>query len=243
MRNVFSAFKTAWAAALLMCAFVLLAKSPPKEPVEAAEKIEPLEIGSEVEDFTLLDVREKELVSMGGFEEARAFALAFLSVDCPASDAYLERLTAFHEAFRKRGVLLLGVYSNDGEMFSAAAAHAEKHELPFPALLDVSSETADQLKAAVTPELFLIQAERIEAGVETAMGETGAETDASARRYVLRYSGAVDDSAEEEKVEKRYLEAAAEALLSGEAVAEERVEPSGCPIKRADKDAARKATP
>lgn len=204
-----------------------------KTPVE--EAIEPLTIGAEVDDFMLIDAREKQPVSLGDYEEAAAFALIFIGVECEASNAYMSRLSELHQAYKEKGVQFLAVNSNEEEMFSAVEAHAEARQLPFPALKDTNNTLADQMKAIMTPEVFLLEPVRHPPRHEA---ETSGET-----TYILRYSGAVDDSEDPKKAANHFLKEALDALLSGEAVVQKRVKPKGTPIDRVEKDAKPKATP
>ncbi len=195
------------------------------------ETIEPLAIGSEVEDFMLIDARERQTVSLGDYEEAAAFALIFIGVECEASNAYISRLSELHEAYKQKGVQFLAVNSNEEEMFSAVEAHAEAQQLPFPVLKDTNNALADQLKAVAAPEAFLIEPVRHET-------ETGGKT-----VYILRYSGAVDDSEDSKEAKNHFLKEAIDALLSADSIVQKRVKPKGCPIDRVEKDAQPKATP
>lgn len=204
-----------------------------KTPVE--EAIEPLTIGAEVDDFMLIDAREKQPASLGDYGKAAAFALIFIGVECEASNAYMSRLSELHQAYQEKGVQFLAVNSNEEEMFSAVEAHAEARQLPFPVLKDTNNALADQLKAVATPEVFLLEPVRHPPRHEA---ETSGET-----TYILRYSGAVDDSEDPKKAANHFLKEALDALLSGEAVVQKRVKPKGSPIDRVDKDAKPKATP
>ena len=204
-----------------------------KMPVEDA--VEPLTIDVEVDDFTLIDVREKQAASLGDYEEAEAFALIFIGIECEATSAYISRLSELHRTYKEKGVQFLAVNSNDEEMFSAVEEHAEERQLPFPVLKDTNNTLADQLKAIATPEVFLIESVRHPPRheAETSGGTT----------YILRYSGAVDDSEDPKKAANHFLKEALDALLSDEAVVRKRVKPKGNPIDRVDKDADPKATP
>lgn len=206
---------------------------PPPAPTEN-DSIQPLEIGAAVDDFMHIDVREKSPVSLADYEQARAFALIFVSMECATSNAYLSRLSELHQTYQPKGVQFLAVNSNEEEMFSAVEEYfVERHRLPFPVLKDANNELADQLQAVMAPEAFLIQPVRPSAADDS--GET---------KYILRYSGALDDAQDAVKVEKRHLKEAIDALLSGGGANLKRIKPTaGCPIDRVDKDANPKATP
>ena len=71
----------------------------------------------------------------------------------------------------KRRCMFIGINSNKQETIAEILAYNKKHSFKFPILKDLENEIADYFGARRTPEVFLLDAER-----------------------VLRYAGAIDDS-------------------------------------------------
>jgi peroxiredoxin len=133
----------------------------------------------------------------------------FVSVQCPVSNAYNERMEALAQEWRSRGFGVVGINSNRTETPEAVAAHAREHGLTFPILKDNDNRLADALGASFTPETYLF--------------------DASG---TLRYHGRIDDSKEPTGISKRDLRDALEAVSSGKTIAVTETKAFGCTIKR-----------
>src|SRR6185369_12740766 len=71
----------------------------------------PPAIGSMIEDFTLPDVDNKEhsLKSLAGKNGA---VLMFISVQCPVSNAYNERIEQLAQDYKAKGINVIGINSN-----------------------------------------------------------------------------------------------------------------------------------
>ena len=163
-------------------------------------------------DFKLQDFR-------GGWhqldevKDRKLVVLAFLGTECPLAGVYAPRLGEMARAYEQKGVVFFGVDSNPQDAPSALARFAKDYDLPFPLLKDVGNELADRLKVERTPEVFVLDADR-----------------------VVRYRGRVDDQfalgVHRAAPTKRELTDALESLLAGRAVATTRTEPAGCKIGR-----------
>jgi peroxiredoxin len=163
-------------------------------------------------------------------QTGRAFILAdhkepimvivFLGVDCPLARLYSHRLQEIHGRFGSRGVLVVGVDSNDGDTQVQVAEFAKRHELTFPMLKDVGHHLADQLGATRTPEAFVLDHER-----------------------TIRYRGAIDDQytpgTNRGQPHQKYLESAVDELLSGQPISTPVTKALGCFIDKAQTDKAR----
>lgn len=90
--------------------------------------------------------------------EDRLLAVVFLGVDCPLARLYAPELNRLHEEFTGRGVGFVGVFSNAHETREQVAEFAR--ELRFPAVCDPNQQLADELGAARTPEVVLLDARR-----------------------------------------------------------------------------------
>jgi peroxiredoxin len=133
----------------------------------------------------------------------------FVSVQCPVSNAYNQRMEALAQQWRARGFAVVGINSNRTESPDAIAAHAREHGLTFPILKDNDNRLADALGASFTPETYLF--------------------DSSG---TLRYHGRIDDSKDPSGISKRDLTDALEALSSGKTISVTETKAFGCTIKR-----------
>jgi peroxiredoxin len=189
--------------------------------LRAAEAPPPrLEIGKPVEPFTLLDVHKKEVVSLADLsaKDKRAVAVLFIATQCPVSNAYNERMEALHKAYAKKGIQFVGINSNRQEPVAEIVDHAKKHGLTFPILKDTDNKIADLYHASVTPEVFLLEAQKNGKGPQ----------------FVLRYHGWIDDRQDESKITSRDFQTALDAFLAGKDVPKAETKAFGCAIKRVE---------
>jgi peroxiredoxin len=148
--------------------------------------------------------------------ESKLVVIAFLGTECPLASLYAPKLAELARAYQKKGVAFLGVDANQQDAPSALARFAQVHDLSFPLLKDVGNELADRLGVERTPEVFVLDSQR-----------------------VARYRGRVDDqfgfSVHRPAPTRRDLAAALDDLLAGRPVATPRTEPTGCRIGRVSK--------
>src|ERR1041384_3811355 len=112
-------------------------------------------IGATIEDFTLPDVDNKDhsLKSLAG---KNGTVLIFISVQCPVSNAYNERMEKLAQDYKAKGINVIGINANVSEDAAAVKAHAAEHNLTFTILKDPGNKIADRLGAAVTPEAYFL---------------------------------------------------------------------------------------
>jgi len=189
--------------AALSCALLL----PP--PHAAQADTDNAAVGSTVEDFKLPDASGKQhtLKSLAG---KSGTVLIFVSVQCPVSNAYNERMERLAQELKARGVNVVGINSNATESSDDVKRHAADNKLTFPILKDKENKIADRLGALVTPEAFLLDAS-----------------------HKLVYRGRIDNSRSGNAVTASELRDAVEATLSGKPVEKTEVRAFGCSIKRA----------
>jgi len=169
----------------------------------------PPAIGATIGDFTLPDVDNKEqsLKSLAG---KNGTVLLFISVQCPVSNAYNERMEKLAQDFKAKGINVIGINSNVAEDAAAAKAHAAEHKLSFTILKDVGNKIADKLGATVTPEAYFLDANN-----------------------KLVYHGRIDNSRNAAEVQSQELRNAMDAVVAGKAVEKTEAKAFGCSIKRA----------
>ncbi|MGE0607814.1 MAG: redoxin domain-containing protein [Pirellulales bacterium] len=212
MQNMVRSAGTKWlAAAALGClAFGCLAYVAVAAPGAAAGKNSPL--GHKVQDFSLRDFRgqEHQLSSLG---DKKIVVLAFLGTECPLAKAYGPRLQKLAEEYADKGVAFLGINSNQQDLPTEIEAYARLHGVQFPLLKDAGNALADAVGAVRTPEVFVLDADR-----------------------VVRYWGRVDDQflvgSQRNEPQRRDLAIALDQLLAGQEVSTPVTQAPGCHIGR-----------
>jgi peroxiredoxin len=155
-----------------------------------------------------------EQVSIEDVRGEKGTLVLFTCNACPWVKAWEERIAELGNTFVDRGIGVIAVNSNDpskvGEDdYPTMKKRAEEHGLRFPYVVDEGSRIAQAFGATRTPEAFLFDAD----------GQ-------------LVYHGTIDDNAKEaDKVEKRFLHDALDAVASGRSVPEPETKALGCTIK------------
>ncbi len=144
---------------------------------------------------------------------ARAVVVVFLGTECPVSNAYVPILAALHRLYSPKGVVFVGINSNQQDDATAVAKHSKEYALPFPVLKDDGATVADRFRAERVPEAFVLDGNR-----------------------TVRYRGRIDDQfgkgIKRPKAGHNDLRDAVDAVLSGKTVARAVTEVAGCPISR-----------
>lgn len=179
------------------------------------------ELGSLAPDFNLPGV-DGQVYSLAAFQKAKALVVVFMCNHCPYVKAVQGRINALAQEYLSRGVMLVGINSNDtvkypDDSFEAMKQVSRENHYIFPYLLDESQEVARAYGAACTPDFFVYQNESL-----------GSES----LRFSLKYRGRLDDSWKDEKaVTRRDLALALNAILSGQLLSSEQISSMGCNIK------------
>ena len=169
----------------------------------------PPAIGATIEDFALTDVdnKQRSLKSLAG---KNGTVLLFVSVQCPVSNAYNERMEKLAQDYKAKGIAVIGINSNVAEDAAAVKAHAEQNKLSFPILKDPGNKIADKLGATVTPEAYFVDGDN-----------------------KLLYHGRIDNARNPAQLETSDLRNALDAVLAGKPVEKTEAKAFGCSIKRA----------
>lgn len=155
-----------------------------------------------------------ESVTLAGAAGVRGTLVIFSCNHCPYVKAWEERIAALGNEYRRKGIGVVAVNSNDAaeypeDDFPAMQRRAAERGFEFYYVVDATSNVAREFGAAKTPEAFLF--------------------DAAGK---LVYHGTIDDSAQDaSKVGKRYLKDALDALLAGREIAMKETKALGCSIK------------
>jgi len=175
----------------------------------AAQDVPPVPaIGSKMPSLTLATLNG-EPTTLAANAGKNGILVIFISVQCPVSNAYNERIEALAQQWISRGFNVVGVNANRTETPDAVSTHAREHGFTFTILKDNDNKLADALGASFTPETYLF--------------------DASG---TLRYHGRIDDSKDPSAISKRDLTDALTALSGGKTIAVTDTKAFGCTIKR-----------
>jgi peroxiredoxin/mono/diheme cytochrome c family protein len=113
-----------------------------------------------IRDFSLRDFRGKQQ-SLADFEQSKVVVVAFIGCECPVAKLITPRLVSMHKEFGPRGVAFLAIDSNSQDSLAELAAFARQHSVEFPLLKDPGNVVADQFAAERTPEIFVLDRQRI----------------------------------------------------------------------------------
>ncbi len=169
-------------------------------------------IGRQAASFALKDYRGK-VHKLEDFAQADILVIAVLGTECPLAKLYGPRLVELATAYADRPVQFVGLNANRQDSITEIAAYARVHEIPFPILKDVGNHVVDQLGAVRTPEVFVLDKQR-----------------------VIRYWGRIDDrygvGYQRDQPQRQDLQLALEDLLAGRPVAMPVTTAVGCHIGR-----------
>lgn len=169
----------------------------------------------QVSDFSLRNV-DGRMVALSDYKDARGFIIVFTCNHCPFAKLYPPRLNELHKKYAKAGVPVIAISSTDtvvyeGDSYAEMVKKAKSEHFLFPYLYDNMQVVARQFSAQKTPHAFVI------------WKESG--------KWVVKYSGAIDDNgAEPQKVKHRYVSDAVDQLLAGVAVKVPETKSIGCQI-------------
>jgi peroxiredoxin len=207
-------FATAFAAGAM--AAEATKPNAPKSDSANLKAAKPAEVGKRVGDFTLKDYHGQP-VSLASYKDAKLVVVAFLGTECPLAKLYARRLVELAKEFQPRGVAFVGVNPNRQDSPTEIAAYARLHEIEFPILKDLGQTLADHVGATRTPEVVVLDGNR-----------------------VIRYRGRIDDqygfqqnaSYQKKTPERRDLAEALNELLAGKPVSQPTTPLAGCLIGR-----------
>ncbi|MDG3006212.1 redoxin family protein [Paludisphaera mucosa] len=139
--------------------------------------------------------------------------VVFLANHCPAVVGVEDRLNEFTSEYKDKGVRVVGICVNDIEEDKLPAilkrvTDKNDKKINYVYGHDETQAVGKAYGATRTPYFFVLDKER-----------------------TIRYLGAFDDNAKEEKVTKHYVKDAVDALLAGKSPAVEESQAAGCGIQ------------
>jgi peroxiredoxin/mono/diheme cytochrome c family protein len=201
-------------AALLVCTSFMVDTTT----ATAAEDggAEAARIGKTIDGFMLKNQFGKEY-SLQDFAGKDAVVVVFLGTECPLAKLYARRLAELDKSFDDARVSIVGIDSNQQDSIQEIAAFAQRNQLEFPILKDPGNAIADKFGAIRTPEVFVLNKDR-----------------------VVSYWGRIDDQHgfadgvgyQRREPTRNDLEEAVNELLAGKAVSVPTTVAMGCHIGR-----------
>ncbi len=179
-----------------------------------------IKIGDKAPEFSLKNIDNKDY-SFDNIRDANGkvpegYIIVFTCNTCPYAKANEQRLIELHKAYAPQGYPVIAIQPNDpavqpGDSFKAMKQNAEEKGFPFVYLFDENQKVFPAYGATKTPEIFLLDENRI-----------------------LRYHGAIDDSPRDASgVSEKFVEDAIKALQAGKQPEITNTKAVGCSIKTA----------
>lgn len=161
--------------------------------------------------FTSLNVKAKPVSVCD--DSTKLIAYVFLSETCPMSQSYVSVLNNIQEAYKDKGVEIVGVFPNFYTTDSSILVFVKEFSAQFKVQRDSSFVFTNLFNAHITPEIFLVEA---------------------THKNIL-YSGSIDNAyfragKRRGKTSANYLIDAIEEVLMNQKIHTQRVEPFGCLI-------------
>jgi peroxiredoxin len=167
-----------------------------------------IEPGDKAGDFKI-DNFDGKTYKLSDLTDANAIVIMFWSTECPFVQPYTDRINALASAYQQNNVVFWGINSNKTESAERVKEHFKERNYPFPMLKDEGNAVADLFGATRTPEVFVLDKNRI-----------------------LLYHGRIDDNREVSEVTSNDLKNALDEILGGKEVTNKVTKQFGCTIKR-----------
>jgi thiol-disulfide isomerase/thioredoxin len=181
-------------------------------------------IGAAIRNFTLLNVANKQPVSLEDYSDKKIVVLIFTSNNCPYSKIYEDRIITLNNRYSDKGVifLLINPASNPTEKNESIDAMRKKIQTSrylFPYLADTLQRVAIDFGVTRLPTAFVLK--RME------------------NSFRLVYKGAIDDSPESsdnpqsgaKDILNNYLNDAIVAMNDNKSIKIAQTRPVGCILK------------
>ena len=117
-----------------------------------------MEIGQPLPPFEAKALSGEPFSLESATREHKVVVVLFTSTVCPYANYFAAHVRELSESYGPRGVLFVGVNSNNWESREEIADHARERGFAFPIIKDEGHVIADRLGADRTPEAFLVDA-------------------------------------------------------------------------------------
>ncbi len=171
-------------------------------------------IGKSISKIELLNV-DGSMYNTDSLKGAKGFMVVFTCNHCPFAKLYPERLNALQRKFEKLGVPLIAINSMDSivyeeETFSLMRSKSAESKFEFAYLQDGQQVVGKEFGAEHTPHAFVIW--KVE------------------NKWVIKYSGAIDNNGEHPALATPYLANVVSELLDNKTITLQETESFGCRI-------------
>ncbi len=129
-------------------------------PCRAAEDGPQRRVGHTIGDVALKDV-QGAAHSLESVKDARLVVVTFMGVECPLAKLYAPRLEKLARAYEKQGVVFWMIDSNAQDSLAEMAHFARAYDVTIPFLKDPGNAVADKFEAERTPEVFVLDGQRV----------------------------------------------------------------------------------
>ncbi|MDB5384858.1 MAG: Peroxiredoxin [Planctomycetaceae bacterium] len=178
---------------------------------------DPVQLGRKIEGFQLQDFRGASQ-ALADFKDRELVVVAFLGTECPLAKLYGPRLAELAGQYGPKNVGFIAIDANQQDTLAEMGHYARVSKIEFPFLKDPSNSVADLFGAVRTPEVFVLDKNR-----------------------VVRYWGRIDDQfgigVQRAAPQRKDLAVALDELLGGKAVTMAVTTATGCHIGRAHRGA------
>jgi peroxiredoxin len=172
-------------------------------------------IGRKIANFKLQDFRGAA-IELDQWNDRDLVVVAFLGAECPLAKLYGPRLVELAGQFDPKRIGFLAIDANEQDTLAKMAQYARVSRIEFPFLKDPAGAIADLFDAIRTPEVFVLDKQR-----------------------VIRYCGRVDDQFgigySRGEPTRKDLALALDDLLAGREVATPLTPATGCRIGRSNR--------
>jgi peroxiredoxin len=196
----------------VLVGLLTLAISVAAAPAALAAPAEDSPLGRRIAPFELQDFRGAAR-ALGDWSDRKLLVVAFIGTECPLAKLYAPRLAELAAEYGPRGAGFIAINSNQQDSLAELAHYARVHDLEFPVLKDPGNAVADRFGAERTPEVFVLDSER-----------------------VIRYRGRIDDQYgvgySRSAPRRGDLALALDELLAGRDVSVPETDAAGCHIGR-----------
>lgn len=151
-------------------------------------------VGDRAPDWRDLVGTDDRHHALEDYRDAKVVVVVFISNHCPVATDYEDRLVQFASDYKDKGVQLVAINVSrlPSDRLEAMKSRADEKGFNFPYLYDASQDVGLRYGALVTPQVFVLDAQRR-----------------------IAYMGAIDDSQNPARVTKPLLRDAVAALLAG----------------------------
>ncbi|HEY2250598.1 MAG TPA: redoxin domain-containing protein, partial [Planctomycetaceae bacterium] len=169
-------------------------------------------IGRKIESFKLQDFRGAA-IDLDHWKDRNLVVVAFLGTECPLAKLYGPRLAELARKYDAQKIGFVAIDSNAKDTLAEMGHYARDSKIEFPFLRDTANTVADLFGAVRTPEVFVLDKER-----------------------VIRYRGRIDDQFgigySRGEPRRKDLAVALDELLAGKEVGTPETAATGCHIAR-----------